>query len=285
MDPTSRVVGAVVVIAIVGGVAFWWRQQQRPVPPPPPPAKTAPVVAPTPPARPDASTAPAIRHPIGADSSGADLPTLDKADAAFNRALVDLLGRKAVASFFNIDGFTNRVVATVDNLAREGAAAELWPVRPVPGGFDTEPVAGGTAISDRNAHRYAAMVRMVEAFNTRRAVALYVRFYPLLQRAYEEIGYPGKYFNDRVVEVIDHLLATPEIPAAIMVKRVALTAPTANTGTPSPVGGLYQYQDPTLEARSAGQKIMLRVGPANARKLKAKLVDIRQQIAKVTPAH
>ena len=43
---------------------------------------------------------------------------------------------------------------------------------------------------------------------------VYERLYPLFQQAYEDLGYPGKYFNDRLVEVIDHLLQTPEAQTA-----------------------------------------------------------------------
>ena len=51
----------------------------------------------------------------------------------------------------------------------------------------------------------------MESVDTGRLAALYVRFYPLFQQAYRDLGYPNGYFNDRLVEVIDHLLVTPEI--------------------------------------------------------------------------
>ncbi|MGQ0653783.1 MAG: DUF3014 domain-containing protein [Betaproteobacteria bacterium] len=41
---------------------------------------------------------------------------------------------------------------------------------------------------------------------------------------------------------------------------------------------LYEFVDPDLETRSAGQKIMLRMGAENAAKVKAKLREIRQEI-------
>ena len=43
---------------------------------------------------------------------------------------------------------------------------------------------------------------------------------------------------------------------------------------------LYQFADPELEKLSAGQKIMIRMGPANAAKVKAKLRQIRSELAK-----
>jgi hypothetical protein len=40
----------------------------------------------------------------------------------------------------------------------------------------------------------------------------------------------------------------------------------------------YEFVDPALESLSAGQKILLRVGPANERRLKAKLSELRREL-------
>jgi hypothetical protein len=48
---------------------------------------------------------------------------------------------------------------------------------------------------------------------------------------------------------------------------------------------MYEFADPDLEARSAGQKILLRMGAGNAGRVKAKLRDFRRQLTQrgVTP--
>ncbi len=68
-----------------------------------------------------------------------------------------------------------------------------------------------------------------------------------------------------MIEVIDHLLAAPEAPATI-----ALVRPNV----------LYEFADPALEAESSGRKLLLRMGPGNAARVKMKLRDIRDRIAK-----
>jgi len=103
----------------------------------------------------------------------------------------------------------------------------------------------------------------VQAADVKSLAALYRRLYPLFQQAYEDLGYPGKYFNDRLVEVIDHLLETPEIAAPIPLEQPRV---------------FYTYADASLEARSAGQKLLIRMGPANARIVKAKLRELRAEI-------
>ena len=186
-----------------------------------------------------------------------------------------MLGHKNVRAFLHVDDGIRRFVATVDNLGTGDAPASRWPVKTTEGSFEAEPRDGAMAIGARNAARYAPFVRFVDAIDARQAVALYLRVYPLLQQAYEDLGYPGKYFNDRVVEVIDSLLATPTPAGPIAVKRFTAdgAAPNGNSG-----GELYVFADPALEASPAGQKILLRMGGDNAASLTAKLREIRALI-------
>jgi hypothetical protein len=41
---------------------------------------------------------------------------------------------------------------------------------------------------------------------------------------------------------------------------------------------MYRYADPELEARSAGQKVLMRIGNANAAVVKDKLRAIRREL-------
>ena len=270
------------LLALVAAAAgmYWW-QQQTPAPAPAaPPVAAAPAPAPAPPPAP---VEPAIRHPIEPEAAASataaaprPLPPPDQADAYVADALTELLGRKPVLSFLSTDGFVARLVATVDNLDRPFAAARRWPVNPPPARFQTTPGADATLIGADNAKRYAPFVQFVAAVNSAQAVALYRRLYPLFQHAYEELGYPGKYFNDRLVQVIDHLLATPEPAGPLQVRLTDVKGPIPST-TP---WLRYEFVDPALEARSAGQKILLRMGPAHTRQLKAKLAEVRALIVR-----
>ena len=46
---------------------------------------------------------------------------------------------------------------------------------------------------------------------------------------------------------------------------------------------LYEYADPALESLSAGQKALVRMGPDNEAKVKAKLRELRRMIAAQRP--
>jgi hypothetical protein len=47
---------------------------------------------------------------------------------------------------------------------------------------------------------------------------------------------------------------------------------------------MWEYADPALEARSAGQKTLVRMGPDHTRRLKAKLREVRRQLTRSPPA-
>jgi hypothetical protein len=155
-------------------------------------------------------------------------------------------------------------VVTVDNLPRKKAAVQLWPVKPVGGELTVAP-GGEPTLSPDNAARYAPFITIVKNANVEQLASAYRHFYPLFQQAYVDLGYPDGYFNDRLVEVIDHLLATPEVAGPIK-----LTQP----------GVFYQYADPSIEERSAGQKLMIRLGSQNAAVVKEKLRALRKEVVK-----
>jgi hypothetical protein len=189
-------------------------------------------------------------------------------------ALADLLGRKGALSFLQLDNFLVRVVATVDNLGRSHAPSMMWPVTPTAGRFMVDEHAQSLVINPDNGQRYTALVLVAEALDVGRVVALYLRIYPLLQQTYVDLGFPAAYFNDRVIEVIDLLLATPDAPERVQLKFVEVKG-----SVPSLRPWVrYEFADEALESLSSGQKIMLRVGAVNERRLKARLVAIRAEI-------
>ena len=83
-------------------------------------------------------------------------------------------------------------------------------MRPVGGRFLVDARDGVLRVSPDNDRRYAAYVALIDKVDARALVAQYRRNYGQYQQAYEDLGYPRRYFNDRLVEVLDQLLATPE---------------------------------------------------------------------------
>jgi len=255
------IVWLVLLMALAASAVFFylWRQNTSQQPPAAP--ATQPPVA--------AAAEPAIRHPIE-DAQGAaasmeskPLPALMVSDTTMQNTLADLFGSASLGKVFYEDAIIHRFVTTVDNLPRKTIPSRNLPVKPIAGPLATSAKDDNISISAENASRYTPYVRMAEAIDPKSLVSAYVHFYPLIQQDYRDLGYPKGYFNDRLIEAIDDLLAAPESKGPLQVVQPKV---------------LYQYADPELEARSAGQRIMMRMGNENAAKVKAKLQEIRREL-------
>jgi hypothetical protein len=206
---------------------------------------------------------PPMRYPVERPPEEKPLPALDTSDATMRNALDDLLADQTLVDLLQVRDFVRHIVATVDNIPRKKIALRLMPTKPAAGKFAVTGKGDSLAIDPNNAERYAPYMRLLAALDAEKAVALYIHFYPLFQQAYRELGYPKGYFNDRLIEVIDHLLATPDVKGPIKLVRPKV---------------LYLYADPELESLSAGQKALIRMGSENATLIKTRLGDIRSEL-------
>jgi hypothetical protein len=230
----------------------------------------------TPPAEPAATAAapqaqePAAGNPPPPPSTadtGGPLPALGESDNDFAAALAELVGADTVGAQLVRENVIRNIVVTVDNLPRQKLAVERRPAKPTPGQALTEGDADlgeVTTLSVQNYARYVPFVNAVQAADVKRLAALYSHWYPLFQKAYEDQGYPDKNFNDRLLVAIDDMLKAPEVQGPVRLVRPRV---------------FYEYADPALESRSAGQKLLVRMGPENAARIKAKLRELRAEVA------
>ena len=261
-DPDLKLfIGIVLVIALGGAAWYFWDD----VFPPPEPE---PIVETTTPDDAAEDTGPRypMPEPLGDPVTGelVELPPLEDSDAYFLLEVGSTFG-SAIEALLVREAVIDRLVATIDNLPRGQLPDQIRPVgqleapfRPDVGAEDT------TILSYSSFARYEALVAYLYYADLDSVYDMYRRFYPLFQSAYERLGYPNAYFNDRLIEVIDHLVATPEPAGPIVLVRPNV---------------LYEFADPDLEALSSGQKLMLRMGPDNAATTKRILQKFRERLA------
>lgn len=254
LDKAFWWVAAAVVIVIVAGGIYYYRTHRAAVPPPPVAQGPLPSAPPAP---------PTIQHPLPAETENVAPPPLEASDVPMRTALLGVLGDKTVSAFLVPKDIIRHAVVTVDNLPRKKVAVELRPLKPTPGKTVVSGSEDSLVLSADNFQRYAPLVQAVRAADIKQLSRIYFHFYPLFQQAYENLGYPQKYFNDRVIEVIDDMLKAPEIsgPIELVQPRV-----------------FYEYKDPNLESRTSGQKLLMRMGSANEAIVKAKLRELRAAI-------
>ncbi len=251
-----------VVIGMIIAIAYWLYSPEEQLP--------VQVVAPPPASKPQAE--PVIQHPVTTTPEELKtaepivdpeqpLPELKQSDAAMAKILAKLFANQKLDRFFILEHFIERFVVMVDNLPRPQLPATHRPLKKTPGKFLASGEREQLTIDPANYRRYTPLVKMLSALDTAQVLAVYKLLYPLFQSAYQGLGYPDAYFNDRLVAVIDHLLTTPPVSGPIY-----LVQPKA----------LYLYADPALEELSSGRKILLRCGPENATQIKAMLHEYRR---------
>lgn len=204
---------------------------------------------------------PAEQAPEGV--AGPTMPALADSDAVVRGELETLAGKAPVESLLIPTQIIQRWVAFINSLDQDGLPVAQWPIRRVPGYPQVGAHDQDLVLDDSNAKRYDAYLSVVRAIDAKPFVAFYFRYYPLFQRAYEQLGYGGRYFNTRLLHVIDKLLATPIVDGPIELVRPSV---------------MYKFADPELESLSFGQKTLIRLGPDGEQTVKDKLRAIRTEI-------
>jgi Protein of unknown function (DUF3014) len=197
-------------------------------------------------------------------SRNVPLPPLDQSDADVQGGITELVGNEAVTQYLKPERIVRNAVVTIDNLTREKLALNQRPIKPTGGQFIATGPDESLVIAKENYDRYKPFVAAVKRIDAQTLVSLYRGIQPLFQQAYEDLGNPNRLFNARLLEVIDHLLQTPDVQEPVRLVRPSV---------------YYRYADPKLESLSSGQKLLIRMGPENAGAIKAKLREIQAALS------
>jgi hypothetical protein len=255
---------AAAVVVLVAGVGWYLHSHRSPLPSVPTEA-AAPVAA---------DTTSSVAHPMpnagAAASAASPLPALNDSDATLLDSLAQLSSATAVKDYLQPENVVRHLVVTIDNLPRQKVAVEKRPTNAVPGSFAATGDELHATLDKRNFDRYKPMVAVIQNMDMQKLAAVYTHFYPLFQQSYQDLGYPNGYFNDRLVQVIDVMLATPTASGPVELVRPNV---------------MYTFADPALESRPAGQKLLIRMGPENAAVVKEKLTALRAIVATSPPKH
>ncbi|MBT8084197.1 MAG: DUF3014 domain-containing protein [Woeseia sp.] len=255
------------LLLIAAGVGFWIWQSRETAQAPTNPTATHPPATPT-----IKQSDPVPRYPLPVaplrKPELQPLPALNDSDEYLRLDVARIFGNELTALLVR-EALIERLVATIDNLPRAQIAERVRPVEPLSSSFVAlgQDDSGEYLLGADNYRRYDALVLQLEAADIGQITELYQRYYPLFQKAYEGLGYPQGYFNDRLVEVLDHLIATPDPDDPILLLQPHV---------------LYEYADEDLASLSGGQKLLIRMGPAHRQKVLAVISAFREQVA-VTP--
>ncbi|CAM3714612.1 DUF3014 domain-containing protein [Rheinheimera salexigens] len=190
------------------------------------------------------------------------LPTLDESDPEIKQTLLNLDWQPGLASLIVTDQMVRNFVVQVDNIAHGQLVKGHNVLQPI----DQRFIGGKNPpyqLEDANFSRYEPYVALLESISAAEMLVTLQRFEPLAEQAFKELGYPDDSFKQRVVSAIDVLLQTPEVDYPITLDRPSV---------------MYKFADARLEALPAPQKMMLRMGPENQKRLKAVLRQYRTEL-------
>ena len=187
---------------------------------------------------------------------------MDSSDTGIKESVASLSKQEDINTFLVDEGLLQRFVVSVTNIGNEEMANQQ-PLKAPEQTFRVYEQAGKEWIDAASYKRYTPYVNMLESMENQELIELYQNYKPQIQEKYQEIGNPDMPFDEVAVKAINELLDTPEVPVPVEVYSDSVA---------------YKYADPQLENLSAPQKQLLRTGPDNMRRIKAKLREIKAML-------
>jgi hypothetical protein len=179
----------------------------------------------------------------------APLPPPAKSDAQMRKDLASLSPLPEWAQWLGASELLDRFVVVVDNVAED-----VNPRKQI----DFIKVTGQTSekLDTVRYDRVAAVIASLDA----KGVAQVVReMHPLLESAYHKLGYPDRSFDQVAAKALQRIIDAP------VVEKTPLLVPK---------GANFAFADEKLEALGPVEKLLLRMGPQNTKRIQAKAREI-----------
>ncbi|GFD93500.1 hypothetical protein KUL156_05280 [Alteromonas sp. KUL156] len=271
LGPHFIIVGILLIVILA--VVFWPSEEEPEAVITPEPDITEPQVTPTDEPEIFEPTQPAPTVELEEKDEVEPLPEpvepdpepLDTSDPAVKASLIESSSadEEMVNRMLVNEGLIQRFVVSVTNLANDEMAPNHQLLTPPEQNFRVYSQAGKQWIDAASYKRYTPYVNMLESFNNEALLNIYDIYKEDIQAKFSEIGNPDEDFNKVLLQAIDQLLDTPEVPVPVEVYTDSVA---------------YKYADERLENLNEPQKQLLRTGPDNMRRIKAKLRELKVMV-------
>ncbi|MCH8265505.1 MAG: DUF3014 domain-containing protein [Proteobacteria bacterium] len=205
-------------------------------------------------------------EPVAAepDSAVVQLPKLNDSDSFVFEGLRAFSNGVAVIRLLASDQLVRKFVVLVDNISRGEYPQTGLPYRGIEQEMPVQNIDENLFVMDASAHgRFDQIIDIFVALDTDQAVTLYRTLSPLFQQAYAEIGFRNVNFDDTLRSAVNIILRTPYIEGPYQLVKPSV---------------MYLYADASIENLQNVQKQLIRIGPENTEKVKAKLRDFVLQL-------
>ena len=250
----------VLLLVIAGGVVLLtgiWPPKEEPAPAvtaPPPEPPPAPVVteieepAPEPP-------------PLPPEPVEEPLPRLEESDDAVRDAVGDIPLGTAGQQYLIPGNIIERSASLIYLMAQGDVPYKLLPVSRPKAAFPISDDGTQVVTDPTGFERYDALTQWLQSLDLESLLSSLEWFIPLFREAWSYYGEDPAAFDMAVVMTLDLVIAAPEIDLseARLIRKEAV----------------WIFEDPAIEGLAPIQKQVLRMGPENAKILKAKAAEAR----------
>ena len=253
----------VLLLVIAGGVVLLtgiWPPKGEPAPtatapppePPPSPIMTA-IEEPAPePSEPPPPPPEPVEDP---------LPRLEESDDAVRDAVGDIPLGTAGQQYLMPGNIIERSASLIYLMAQGDVPYKLLPVSRPKAAFPIRDDGTQVVTDPAGFERYDALTQWLQSLDLESLLSSLEWFIPLFREAWSYYGEDPAAFDMAVVMTLDLVIATPEIDLseARLIRKEAV----------------WIFEDPAIEGLAPIQKQVLRMGPENAKILKAKAAEAR----------
>jgi len=191
------------------------------------------------------------------------LPELKNSDDSFQAGVEGVSGN--LLEWFKKKGVIKRFIIIINDFSQGQMLYKNRTFLSPPGKIKVKNSAKGLYLSTRSYSRYDPFANAVADIDLQKGLDLYLIFRPLFEKVYKSFSYPAAY----KVEDIFLKAATRVIEAPTITDRIYLVKHTIS----------YKYADKKLESLNDVEKLMIRMGPENTKKIQAKLRQLAEAIA------
>lgn len=193
-------------------------------------------------------------------------PPMEQSDSWLKDKFAEMLMNSAVTQIIGDSDNISNFVVFVDNAAKGQVVSQFSPLNSPSGNFLVKELDGpelAYVVDPETYRRYDDYATLISSLPIDAAVETYQNLQPLVITAYEELGYDDGGFNDKLKDTLDILIETPVIEGEIRLVSPAV---------------MYEFADPALEQLLPLQKLLLRMGPDNQRKVQAFLKELKARL-------
>ncbi|PCI73017.1 MAG: hypothetical protein COB20_16465, partial [SAR86 cluster bacterium] len=191
-------------------------------------------------------------------------PSLNNSDDFVLEGLRALQNGAALIRVLADEQLIRSIVVFVDNISRGEFPQTSLPYKRMGQEMSVRNIDENLFVMEANAHdRFNQLIDTFVAVDTAQAMILYRTLQPLFQQASAEIGSRNVNFDDTLRSAINAVLRSPNVEGPYQLVKPSV---------------MFLYADANIENMEEMQKQLIRIGPENTGRLKAKLRQFAEQL-------